>query len=143
MSHKLENLFPTVIENAEDMVSFGNTIAANFKLGDVVALVGNLGAGKTHLTQGIARHFNYTDPVTSPTFGLIHEYAPSPIIHADLYRMEKCEELLSIGWEDYLEREAILVVEWADRFPELMPENTHWIKIEHCEQGRNLSYALF
>jgi len=137
-----ESHFPKTITSPEDMVSFGKIIGSLLKKGDVLALIGNLGAGKTHLTQGIAQFFNYDDQVTSPTFGLIHEYSNTPLVHSDLYRMEHPSELLQIGWEDYLERELILIVEWADKFPELMPEGTHWIKIEHEKTHRNLQYTL-
>lgn len=136
----LAELFPCYIETPEEMISFGNTVASFLKQGDVLALIGNLGAGKTHITQGITQFFNYTGNVTSPTFGLVHEYRPSPIIHADLYRLEDPEELIQIGWEDYLEQDAIIIVEWADRFPELMPENSHWIKISTEGTTRKLEY---
>lgn len=136
----LEALFPCCIETPEEMIQFGKTVASFLKQGDVLALIGNLGAGKTHITQGITQFFNYTGNVTSPTFGLVHEYRPSPIIHADLYRLEDPEQLIQIGWEDYLEQDGIIVVEWADRFPELMPENSHWIKISTEGTARKLEY---
>lgn len=136
----LAELFPCNIETPEDMILFGNTIASFLKQGDVLALIGNLGAGKTHITQGITHFFGYTGNVTSPTFGLVHEYRPSPIVHADLYRLENPEELIQIGWEDYLEQDSIIIVEWADRFPDLMPENSHWIKISTEGTSRRLEY---
>lgn len=141
MSQSLTSLFPCSIESPEQMVELGAKVAPYLKKGDVLALIGNLGAGKTHFTQGIANFFGYKGAVTSPTFGLIHEYRPSPLIHADLYRMNSPAELLQIGWEDYLEQNAILIVEWADRFPELIPEGSHWIRIDHDENSRQLSYA--
>ena len=141
MSTSLDALFPCSVDTAEQMVKFGESLAPFFKEGDIIALVGDLGAGKTHLTKGFAQYFNYSDNVTSPTFGLIHEYQGTPIIHADLYRLDRPEELLSIGWDDYLERDAILIIEWADRFPELMPDGTHWIQLEHTKKGRTLTYV--
>jgi len=139
----LDALFPAQIATPEAMIEFGKSIAAQLKAGDVVALIGNLGAGKTHITQGIAKGLGYDGEVTSPTFGLIHEYpaASTTLIHGDLYRMENSDELLAIGWDEYLERDAILVIEWADQFPELMPEGTHWIRIGHETEGRSLVYA--
>ncbi|MDB9741989.1 tRNA (adenosine(37)-N6)-threonylcarbamoyltransferase complex ATPase subunit type 1 TsaE [Akkermansiaceae bacterium] len=136
----IASLFPCSIDTPEQMVELGETLAKFLHLGDVVALIGNLGAGKTHLTQGIAKFFQYEEKVTSPTFGLIHEYRPSPLIHADLYRLEHPNELLQIGWEDFLEQDIILIVEWADRFPELFPEQTHWIKITQDGSTRKLEY---
>jgi len=140
---KLESLFPLTIHSPSEMIALGEKIAPFLKCGDILALIGNLGAGKTHLTKGIANYFQYSGNVTSPTFGLIHEYENTPLIHADLYRLEQAEELLHIGWEDYLEQNRILIVEWADRFPELLPQDTHWIKIEHDKKVRHLRYASF
>ncbi len=139
----MDDLFPIKIENAQAMIAFGEQIAESLKAGDVVALVGDLGAGKTHITQGIAKKLGYLAEVTSPTFALVNEYvaAKPELIHFDLYRLEQAEELLEIGWEEYLERDAVLVVEWADRFPELMPAGTICIHIEHVEGGRELFYS--
>lgn len=142
----MNELFPINIPNAEAMKDFGKKIGENLKSGDVLALVGDLGAGKTHITQGIAQYFNYREEVTSPTFALVNEYITErdlpDVIHFDLYRLEKAEDLLEIGWEEYLERDAVLVVEWADRFPELMPNGTKCVLIEHLDVGRSLSYAI-
>lgn len=139
----MQQLFPVELDSPEAMKAFGTTIAQHLSTGDVLALVGDLGAGKTHLTQGIASALGRKDSVTSPTFALVNEYTDcSPeLIHFDWYRMDSPEELLSIGWEDYLERDAILVIEWPDRFPEMIPEGSHCIHIQHTEQGRSLSYA--
>lgn len=140
----MHQLFPVTINSPEDMKSFGGTIAQQLRSGDILALIGDLGAGKTHLTQGIAQFLGRTDAVTSPTFSLVNEYTECTpeLIHFDWYRMDSSEELLAIGWEDYLERDAILVIEWPDRFPEMLPAGTHCIHIEHQADGRSLSYAL-
>ena len=145
----MDKLFPREIPSAEEMKRFGEKIGSTVKAGDIVALVGDLGAGKTHITQGIALSKGYTAEVTSPTFALVNEYltaADQPdLMHFDLYRLDQAQDLLEIGWEDYLERAdqgAILIIEWADRFPEMMPPGTHCILIEHLEEGRNLSYAV-
>ncbi len=139
----MDNLFPIKIVNAATMIAFGEQLAGFLRDGDVVALVGDLGAGKTHITQGIAKGLGYDTEVTSPTFALVNEYVSvrSEVIHFDLYRLELPEELLEIGWEEYLEREAVLIVEWADRFPELMPAGTHCLHIERVEGGRELFYS--
>lgn len=138
----MEQLFPTQTMDPESMKSLGIAIANELRPGDVVALIGDLGAGKTHLTQGIAQGLGRKDSITSPTFSLVNEYLDCnpELIHFDWYRMESPEELLAIGWEDFLERDAVLVVEWPDRFPEMIPSGSHCIHIEHLEQGRALSY---
>lgn len=139
----MQQLFPVEIDLPEGMKAFGSTISEHLSSGDILALIGDLGAGKTHLTQGIAQALGRKDAVTSPTFALVNEYTDcSPeLIHFDWYRMESPEELLAIGWEDYLERDAVLVIEWPDRFPEMIPPGTHCIHIEHIDGGRRLSYA--
>lgn len=108
----------------------------------VVALVGELGAGKTCLTRGLCEAAGI-DPavVASPTFSLVREYAAGGgrrVCHFDFYRLEHEAELWEIGWQEYLDGEGILVVEWADRFPEVFPEDTHWVELEHDEEGRRV-----
>ncbi len=140
----MQQLFPVEINSPKAMKAFGHNITKHLTSSNILALIGDLGAGKTHLTQGIASALGRQDAVTSPTFALVNEYTDcSPeVIHFDWYRMESPEELLSIGWEDYLERDAILVIEWSDRFPEMIPEGSHCIHIEHIDGGRRLSYAV-
>lgn len=105
--------------------------AAALKPGAVLALVGDLGSGKTCFVQGLAAGLGVPEKITvaSPTFVLIHEYAGGrlPLFHFDFYRLEKKEEALQLGLEDYWEGDGISVVEWADRFPKIFPARTEWI----------------
>lgn len=121
------------------MISAGEAFGAGLKNGSVLALVGQLGAGKTHFTKGIVRSQGCSDPVTSPTFGLVNEYRSGslPVFHFDFYRIDEAEELLKIGWEEYLDEEGILVVEWADKFDFLLPENTIWLNLSITENGEH------
>lgn len=114
------------------MQELGREWGAELADGDVLALCGSLGAGKTHLTIGLIDGLGSEADVTSPTFALVQEYLDGrlPAYHFDFYRMESAEELLAIGWDDYLDREGVVIAEWADRFPELMPPGTRWIRIE-------------
>ena len=101
-------------------------IGSQLSSGDVVALIGDLGAGKTCLTQGIARGVGlYQDQtVNSPSYILINEYEGKiPIYHIDLYRLEQLEDIVALGLEDYLEGDGICVIEWADRMGELLPQS--------------------
>ena len=141
----MNELFPAEIIGAEAMREFGKKMGAHLKSGAVVALIGDLGAGKTHLTQGIALSKGYTGEVTSPTFALVNEYLAGEagevdVFHFDVYRLEEAVELLEIGWEDYLDREGIVIIEWADKFPELIPSGTWCVGIEHMKgvEGREL-----
>lgn len=90
--------------------------------GDLLALVGDLGAGKTWLTRAIAEGMGVRDEVTSPTFPLIQEYSgPIPMFHFDPYRLERPEEILDLGFEEYLERAGVVVIEWADLLSDFLP----------------------
>jgi tRNA threonylcarbamoyladenosine biosynthesis protein TsaE len=114
------------------------TIAATLRGGDVLALCGDLGAGKTHFVKGLAAGLGGSaDEVTSPTFTLIHEYTGCrpPLYHFDLYRLETADELLRLGLDDYLESGGILALEWADKFPEVLPKGTRWLHFSHREDG--------
>jgi tRNA threonylcarbamoyl adenosine modification protein YjeE len=99
--------------------AFARQLAAELRSGDVLALLGDLGAGKTHFVKGLAAGLLHTGEVTSPTFTLIHEYTGGtlPLYHFDFYRLESEDETLAIGLDDYLAGEGVLAIEWADKFP--------------------------
>ena len=110
----------------EETQEIGVKIGGQLNPGDVVALIGDLGVGKTCLTQGIARGAGvYQDQtVNSPSYILINEYEGKiPVYHIDLYRLEQLEDIIALGLEEYLEGDGICVIEWADRMGELLPEN--------------------
>lgn len=114
-----------IISNSpEQTQAFGRDLAVTLGKGAVVALTGDLGAGKTHFTKGLVEAFGGTpSEVTSPTFTLVHEYREGrmPVFHFDFYRLVHAAELRDIGWEDYLLEDGVVVVEWAERFPEALP----------------------
>ena len=105
------------------MEALGRDAAVAARPGMVIALVGGLGAGKTHWTKGFVAGLGSPAEVTSPTFGLVHEYPGGrfPVVHMDFYRMQSGHELLALGWDEYLDSGAVVVAEWADRFPALLP----------------------
>lgn len=100
----------------------GEALAAKLTAGTVLALRGGLGAGKTAFTRGLARGLGYSGQVTSPTFTIVNEYEGGrlPLFHFDLYRLSSPDELLDIGWEDYLDRGGVCAVEWSERATELL-----------------------
>lgn len=121
-------------ESEEEMRALGREIGAVLEGGEVIGLVGDLGAGKTHLVQGILEGVGASDPGASPTFALVHEHGDGrlPVAHFDFYRMKEAGEAEGIGWDEYLQSGAVLVVEWADRFEgELMPGDTVWLVLRH------------
>ena len=110
----------------------GQRLAAAAHAGEVWALVGDLGAGKTHFVQGIAAGLGAGGAVTSPTFTLVHEYPGGrlPLYHFDFYRLRTAAETLALGWDEYAEGDGLTVVEWADKFPELLPPDARWFRFE-------------
>lgn len=102
----------------------------------VITLSGDLGAGKTTLTRAIGRGMGVVEPVTSPTFALVHEYrAPGTrrLFHLDLYRLRGPQELANVGWEALLEEPAVLIIEWPDRAGSLIPTDALAIALSHVE----------
>jgi tRNA threonylcarbamoyladenosine biosynthesis protein TsaE len=100
----------------------------------LVALSGELGTGKTTLAQAICRGYGVTEPVTSPTYTLVHEYAGSrtPVFHLDLYRLQSPAALLEIGWYDIIGATALVLVEWPERAGELLPADHVPIALDHA-----------
>ena len=92
--------------------------------GTVLAYRGDLGAGKTAFTRGLARGLGYTDPVTSPTYTIVNEYLGGrlPLFHFDMYRLASSDDLWDIGWEDYLERGGVCAVEWSENVEDAMED---------------------
>ena len=104
-----------ITHNVEETELVGKTLAKTLKPFSIVALFGDLGAGKTAFVRGIANGLNSPDRVTSPTFTIVNEYSGSlALFHFDMYRLGSSDELFDIGWEDYLARGGVCVVEWSE-----------------------------
>ncbi|MDA7519312.1 tRNA (adenosine(37)-N6)-threonylcarbamoyltransferase complex ATPase subunit type 1 TsaE [bacterium] len=135
-------LLPLHLSDLAATHAAGAALVGELEPGGVVALVGDLGAGKTSLVQGLVKALGGGE-VTSPTFSLVQEYGGGEleVYHFDFYRIEHEHELIELGWDDYLERGGIVVVEWPTLFPELLPKGTRWLKMSHADGGRVLSEA--
>ena len=121
--------------------ALGERIAKILTPGTVIAYCGDLGAGKTAFTRGLARGLGYREPVTSPTYTIVNEYLGGrlPLFHFDMYRLGSSDDLWDIGWEDYLERGGICAVEWSENVEDAM-ENAIWIRIEKTgEESRRIT----
>ena len=117
----------------QETEELGAALAGRLKAGDVVAYRGDLGAGKTAFTRGLARGLGCTGRVTSPTFTIVNEYEGRiPLFHFDLYRLGDEEELWDIGWEDYLGRGGVCAVEWSESCPVAMPPEAVAVTIRRC-----------
>jgi len=122
-----------IVTNSEtETKELGFDLARKLPSGTIVAFYGDLGAGKTTFTKGLAQGLGISAQVTSPTYTIVNEYETGerPLIHFDMYRLHSADDLFEIGWEDYLERGAILAVEWSERVEEAFPEHTVRVHIE-------------
>jgi tRNA threonylcarbamoyladenosine biosynthesis protein TsaE len=127
-------IFRTASE--EETIALGERLARTLPRRAVVLLIGNLGAGKTTLAKGIVKGLGAAPPeeVSSPTFTLIHEYgSPAAVYHVDLYRLDTAQEVATLGLDELFEREAIVLIEWGERFPELMPAERIEIRLRALE----------
>lgn len=123
----------------DDTLALGEWLGARAGQGDVFALCGPLGAGKTSLARGLASGLDVpaSAAVRSPSFTLCNEYEGRlPVLHFDLYRLGSGEEADDLGFRDRAGTEVVAIVEWADRFPALLPRHSLWIEIEHCGSSR-------
>ena len=132
-----------ISHSPQETFELGRQFAAELRRGDVLALAGDLGAGKTQFSKGLAAGLGVEAEVTSPTFTLIHEYPGGrlPLFHIDLYRLEEEDEVLGIGLDEYLDGDGVTVIEWADKFAALMPEGVRWVRFRVLEgDEREIQY---
>lgn len=132
------------VNGVEETWAVARAFAAELKPGDVVCLEGDLGAGKTTFTQGLAASLGAKRAVTSPTFCLVVEHPTDRflLVHMDLYRLHDADDVLTIGWEDYLSRGAVLFVEWPDRAGDLIPASAWHVSLAlgEDEERRTISF---
>ena len=110
--------------SADETQALGQKLASRLAPGDVIAYFGDLGAGKTAFTRGLAQGLGITDPVTSPTSTIVNEYLSGriPLFHFDMYRLSSSDELFDIGWEDYLSRGGVCAVEWSENVEDALQD---------------------
>lgn len=129
----------TFISNSpEETQKFAEEFAATLQGGDVIAFRGDLGAGKTCFTRGLARGLGFSGTVTSPTFALINEYIGGklPVFHFDMYRISSWDELYSSGFFEYMEEKGIIVAEWSENIENALPESTVYVEIEKISESK-------
>ncbi|MCU0593903.1 MAG: tRNA (adenosine(37)-N6)-threonylcarbamoyltransferase complex ATPase subunit type 1 TsaE [Desulfobacterota bacterium] len=134
-----EETFTITTESDQDTIRFGQAIGRLLREGDVIGLVGELGSGKTWLTKGIALGLG-VDPksiVTSPSFTLVNQYnGRATLFHMDVYRLGSLDEALSAGIEEAMHSGGVVVLEWADRWPEILPEQTLMVHLRILDDFR-------
>lgn len=128
-----------IIESSDAMQQLGRELAANLRIGDVLMLHGDLGAGKTTLTQGVAQGLGIEGPVQSPTFTLVREHKADAmqLYHLDLYRLDDPDELEDIGYEVYINPpDGVSIIEWPERAGDWLPDRFLLVQIEHLGGDR-------
>ena len=120
-----------ITHSPEETEKIGEALAKSLQSGTILAYRGDLGAGKTAFTRGLARGLGCKETVTSPTYTIVNEYLGGrlPLFHFDMYRLASSDDLWDIGWEDYLEREGVCAVEWSENVQDAM-ENAVTVTIE-------------
>ena len=127
-----------ISHNVTETEAIGEALAKMLKSGDVVAYYGDLGAGKTAFTRGLARGLGCTGRVSSPTFTIVNEHeGRMPLFHFDMYRLSDADELFDIGWDDYLSRGGVCAVEWSERITEEIPSDAVIVTIRRCEENED------
>ena len=134
------------IKNEHDTEEFGMKLASSLEPGDIVALIGDLGTGKTTLTKYIAKGLGVTENIDSPTFNIVKEHKSGmiPLFHFDVYRLSSGDELLDIGADEYFYSDGVCIIEWADIVADVVPEKAKVILIEYGEkQGERIYRCIF
>ena len=113
-----------ITNSPQETEALGQKLGQKLPAGTVIAYRGDLGAGKTAFTRGLARGLGIQDPVTSPTYTIVNEYLGGrvPLFHFDMYRLHSADDLFDIGWDDYLERQGICAVEWSENVAEALED---------------------
>lgn len=128
----VSDLLPAETASAAETLALGRRLAARLAPGDVVALGGDLGAGKTHLAKGVAAGLGLDpDAVTSPTFTIVQEHGGGRLLHLDLYRVETEREVSGLGLDELLDGDAVALVEWPERARGWLPDGTLWLRLTH------------
>jgi tRNA threonylcarbamoyladenosine biosynthesis protein TsaE len=131
--------FTVITRSPEETVNFGKELAVKIKDKDVIALYGDLGSGKTQIVKGICKGLGVQDTVNSPTFIIVNEYLSPPytnIFHFDLYRMKTENEVLNIGFDDYMNKRGIVLIEWPEHIERHLPQSTIKVHIAHTTEDK-------
>ena len=127
-----------ILNSKKETIEFGKKIAANLKMGDIIVLSGDLGSGKTKLTEGILSFFGLENEISSPTFTIVNEYQTTdfPIYHFDVYRLADADEFIAIGGEEYFEK-GVSIIEWGEMIEEILPPNYTKISFSRDLENEN------
>ena len=130
--------------NVKETIQLAENISKYLKKGDVLCLTGDLGTGKTHFSKGIAKGLKVDENITSPTFTIVNEYRSGilPLFHFDVYRVNDTNEILDIGFDEYIYGDGVTLIEWANLIEEILPDNFLHIKIEKTDHENERKFTL-
>ncbi len=127
------------LKNEQETGEMGYRLGQLLNKGDVVCLIGDLGAGKTTITKSIAKALEVDDYITSPTFTIVNEYdGKYPLYHFDVYRISSSEDMYEIGFEEYLYGDGICIIEWANLIEDILPDEYINIELNYKDEGREM-----
>ena len=128
-----------ISKNEQDTIDFAEKFASSLSVGDIVVLTGELGSGKTKFVQGVLKHFNMEDEISSPTFTIVNEYTSDKtnVYHFDVYRLEDSDEFYAMGGEEYFSK-GICLIEWGEMIEDILPKP--YIKIIFSKDEGNSNY---
>lgn len=133
-----------ITSNADSTMELGRKLGQLLKSGDIICITGDLGAGKTHFTKGVAEGLEIKDPITSPTFTIVNEYEGRlKLNHFDVYRVCDPDEIEAIGFDEYIFSDAVSIIEWANFIEELIPKEHIWINIKRSPEFDNDYRRIF
>ena len=132
----MKNTETIILHSEQETIEYGKRLGQQAAPGQILALTGDLGAGKTTLTKSIAAGLGISEMITSPTFTIVKEYHSGrlPLYHFDVYRIGDIDEMYELGYEEYFFGSGLCVVEWADLIEKLIPEEAMWISIAYGER---------
>ena len=127
------------LENEEKTREIGSKLGELLTPKSVICLIGDLGAGKTTMTQSLARALGVDDYITSPTFTIVNQYeGKMPLYHFDVYRIGSSEEMYDIGFDEYIDGEGVCIIEWANLIEDILPDEYLYIEMNYKETGREM-----
>ena len=128
-----------ISKNEQDTIDFAEKFASSLSIGDIVVLTGELGSGKTKFVQGVLKHFNMEDEISSPTFTIVNEYTSDKtnVYHFDVYRLEDSDEFYAMGGDEYFSK-GICLIEWGEMIEDILPKP--YIKIIFSKEEGNSDY---
>ncbi|MBU5307984.1 tRNA (adenosine(37)-N6)-threonylcarbamoyltransferase complex ATPase subunit type 1 TsaE [Clostridioides mangenotii] len=132
-------MYKVYLKDDEATKSYGFKLGGLVKKGNIICLLGDLGAGKTTLTQSFAKGLGVDDYVTSPTFTIVNEYdGRIPLYHFDVYRIGSSDEMYDIGYDEYINSDGVCIIEWANLIEDVLPEEYLSIELKYVEDGREM-----